>query len=171
MPIRYTHFPRTEEPPEFITELFSIFNFHEDEISTEKGNKLDSDGVLAILRSSLENAGFEVESGKKSTQKIHRPVTFGENGKPDMKYEIDAYHPKHSIGLEVEAGRGYAGNAIYRDLIQGIVMNGVEHLAIAVCNHYHSSGSDDYKKCLNICSALSLQTRVKLPYSITLIGY
>lgn len=171
MPIRYTHFPRTEKPPEFITEIFEIFKSHEQEISTEMGNKFDSDGVLAILRASLSNTGFEVESGKKASQKIHRPVTFKENGEYDMKYEIDAYHEGNRLGLEVEAGRGFAGNAIYRDLIQGIVMNGVDHMVIAVCNHYHSNGSDDYKKCLSICDALSMQNRVKLPYSLTLIGY
>jgi hypothetical protein len=39
-------------------------------------------------------------------------------------------------GLEVEGGRGWMGNAVYRDLVQGAVMVGVEHLCLAVSNVY-----------------------------------
>ena len=158
MSIRFTHFPRTSKPPKFVHDIFGIFESHENDISTKKGNTHDSDRVLAELRDDLVALGYDVESGKKRHQKIHRPVTFGENGVSDLKYEV-------------EAGRGHAGNAIYRDLVQGIVMNGVDHLVIAVCNHYHSNGSDDYSKCLSICEGFFIQNRVKLPYTLTLIGY
>ena len=171
MSIRFTHFPRTSEPPEFVRDIFAIFVKHENDISTKAGNTHDSDRVLAELRDDLMALGYDVESGKKKHQKIHRPVTFGENGISDLKYEIDAFHEGLGVGIEVEAGRGHAGNAIYRDLVQGIVMNGVDHLVIAVCNHYHSNGSDDYSKCLSICEGFFIQNRVKLPYTLTLIGY
>ena len=32
--------------------------------------------------------------------------------------------------MEIEAGRGVLGNAIYRDLIQGMVMTNVDHLVV-----------------------------------------
>ena len=35
-------------------------------------NKLASDGVLSIVRESLEALGFEVESGKRANEKIKR---------------------------------------------------------------------------------------------------
>lgn len=148
-----------------------MFKDHEDEIASTRGNKHKSDKVLAILRDDLVSLGFDVEKGKKAVDKIHRPVTFGEDGKSDLKYEIDAYHPDLRVGLEIEAGRGWNGNAIYRDLIQGMVMNGVDHLVVAVLNHYYASGADDYKKCLSVCSAISSHERIKLPYTITLFGY
>ena len=69
-------------------------------------------------------------------QKIDRPVFFGENGIPALRYQIDAYHPVWKCGLEVEAGRAWMGNAIYRDLIQALVMVQVEHLVLAVSNVY-----------------------------------
>jgi hypothetical protein len=60
-----------------------------------------------------------------------RPVFFGENGMPTLSYQIDAYHPEWRAGLEVEAGRAWMGNAIYRDLIQALVMVQVDHVVLA----------------------------------------
>ena len=47
---------------------------------------------------------------------------FGENAAPSLQYEIDAWHPEWQAGLEIEAGRAWMGNAVYRDLIQALVM-------------------------------------------------
>jgi hypothetical protein len=58
-------------------------------------------------------------------------VFFGENGVPELRYQIDAYSPAWKYGLEVEAGRGWMGNAIYRDLVQAMVMVQVDHLVLA----------------------------------------
>jgi hypothetical protein len=54
-------------------------------------------------------------------------VFFGENGQPALKYEVDAYHPEWKAGLEIEAGRAVMGNAIYRDLVQALVMVEVDN--------------------------------------------
>ncbi len=82
-----------------------------------------------------------MEASKKRVDKLERPVFYGENGIATLRYEIDAYHPDWMCGLEVEAGRGWMGNAVYRDLIQAAVMVGVEHLYLAVCNAYrYTSG-------------------------------
>jgi hypothetical protein len=83
---------------------------------------LTSDAALNLLQPQLEALGFQVEKGKLRGQKIERPVFFGENGVPTLRYQIDAYHPLWRCGLEVEAGRAWMGNAIYRDLIQALVM-------------------------------------------------
>jgi hypothetical protein len=73
---------------------------------------------------------------------LKRPVFFGQTGIPTLRYEIDAYHPEWTWGLEVEAGRGWMGNAVYSDLVQAAVVVGVEYLSLAVANVYRYRSSD-----------------------------
>ena len=89
-----------------------------------------------MLRADLVELGFDVEASKRAKDKIKRPVFFGENAQPDLQYEVDAWHPKWRAGLEVEAGRAWMGNAIYRDLIQALVMVDMDHLFLAVPKAY-----------------------------------
>lgn len=102
---------------------------------------------------------------------------FGEGGKPTLKYQIDAFHGSWRCGLEVEAGRAWMGNAIYRDLIQAMVMVQVEHLCLAVPNSYRykSKGKNissyDYNNTRAVAEALYGHSRVQVPYGLTLIGY
>ena len=158
--------------------MVDVFRQHERRIGTvglEKG--LTSDDVLATVRSDLVALGFEVEAGKRAEERIRRPVFFGENGEPTLRYEIDAYHPGWRCGLEVEAGRAWMGGAIYRDLIQALVMVEVDTLVLAVPNAYKfkSSGrqteSRDYEKTVSVADALFGHSRMKLPYGLVVIGY
>lgn len=176
--IRYISFPKTDPPKIFVQSIVDIFSSHEKQISTiilDKG--LTSNGVLVIIRNELVNLGFQVESGKAKAEKIQRPVFFGENGEPTLKYEIDAYHSEWRCGLEVEAGRAWMGNAIYRDLIQGLVMVQVDTLILAVPIKYKfkSSGrnvtSSDFDNTIRIAETLYSHSRVHLPYSLVVIGY
>lgn len=177
--IRFTSFPRTSPPPAFVGSLLKAFRSAEDKIATEQLAKgLKSDEVLAHLRPPLQELGFEVETGKTQEQKVDRPVFFGENGEPTLRYEIDAYQPEWRCGLEVEAGRAVGGgNAIYRDLIQACVMDGVDTLAIAVSNAYkfRSNGRQtvnrDYEKTVSVADALYGHARIRLPFSLVVIGY
>jgi hypothetical protein len=90
--LHFSTFPRTDMPPPFTAKLVEVFRLHEDEISTAKNAKgLKSDQVLAVLRPRLLELGFTVEAGKQASQKIRRPVFFGENALPDLQYQIDAY--------------------------------------------------------------------------------
>ena len=66
----------------------------------------------------LITLGSEIEAGKAASGKIRRPVLFGENGVPPAAYVVDGFHPDLKIVLEIEAGRGAAGNADYRDLVR-----------------------------------------------------
>ena len=148
------------------------------EISTVELNKgLTSDEVLAKIRPDLLRIGFEVESGKARDQKIERPVFYGEQGQPTLKYEIDAYHSEWRCGLEVEAGRAWMGNAVYRDLVQAMVMVQVDILALAVplSYKYKSGGretsSSDFFNTRNVAEALFGHSRFTLPYKLLLIGY
>jgi hypothetical protein len=125
----------------------------------------------------LVGLGFEVERGKRKHDKIQRPVFFGENGVPTVRYQIDAYHSGWQCALEVEAGRAWMGNAVYRDLIQASVMVNVRNLVLAVplAYKYKASGrelvSTDYANTRSLASALFGHSRLRLPYSLVVIGY
>ncbi|MDE3003381.1 MAG: hypothetical protein OXU39_09605 [Gemmatimonadota bacterium] len=176
--IRFSSFPRTEPAPEFVEALVAVFRVHEATINTRTNEKgLSSDQVLGVLRNDLEGLGFEVERGKKRGDKIERPVLFGENGVPAVRYEIDAYHPGWRCGLEVEAGRGWMGNAIYRDLVLAMVMVDVDCFVVAVANTYkyrtggRVTANPDYENAIALADTLYSHTRVSLPYRLTVIGY
>ena len=176
--VRFTCFPRTEPPPQFIPSVVDAFRQCEGSICSEALEKgLTSDQVLQVLRPALETLGFQVEAGKNKEQKIERPVFFGENGMPTLRYQIDAYHAAWRCGFEVEAGRAWMGNAIYRDLVQALVMVQVDHLILAVSNSYkYLSGgkaqiSTDYRNTCAVADALYMHSRLKLPYGLTVIGY
>ncbi|QDT45435.1 hypothetical protein Pan241w_55550 [Gimesia alba] len=156
----------------------SAFEKHLPEISTVNLKKgLTSDEVLTKIRPDLIDIGFEVESGKSRDQKIERPVFYGEQGQPTLKYEIDAYHAGWRCGLEVEAGRAWMGNAVYRDLVQAMVMVQVDILSLAVplSYKYKSGGretsSSDFFNTRNVAEALFGHSRFALPYKLLLIGY
>jgi hypothetical protein len=176
--VRFTSYPRTDPPPQFVSQVVSVFQSCEESICTSSLPKgLTSDEVLAIVRPGLLDAGFEIEAGKHAAEKIDRPVFYGENGVPELRYHIDAYHPAWKCGLEVEAGRGWMGNAVYRDLVQALVMVQVDHLILAIANQYRyktggrSAISHDYENVIAIANALYGHTRMKLPYGLTVLGY
>ncbi|MEZ6318465.1 MAG: hypothetical protein R3B49_06885 [Phycisphaerales bacterium] len=156
----------------------AVFDKHAVQIATaSRADGLKSDEVLVVLRSELESLGFDVERGKRAEDIIDRPVFFGQNGEPELRYQIDAYHPGWRCGLEVEAGRAWMGNAVYRDLIQAMVMVGVDHLVLAVptCYRYQSSGKpmqhNAYTSTIAVADAIYSHTRVQMPYGLTVIGY
>jgi hypothetical protein len=176
--VRFIFFPKTELPPFFAPEITTIFQRHEWQIGTillDKG--LTSNEVLSVIRDDLIELGFEVEKGKRKEEKIGRPVFFGENGQPTLKYEIDAYHSEWHCALEVEAGRAWMGNAIYRDLIQALVMVEVDILALAVpiAYKYRTKGratiSQDFDNATNVIETLFSHSRFQFPYRLLLIGY
>ena len=85
--IRFSIFPRTQTPLEFVTLIVAMFERHDIEIGTShQDSGLKSDTVLAVLRPSLINLGFEVEASKRTEDKIMRPVFFGENAQPELQY-------------------------------------------------------------------------------------
>lgn len=176
--IVYSSFPRTEPPKPYAVSVVEVFRARADRISSvelEKG--LESNEVMLELADGLEGLGFQVERSKKAADKIHRPVFFGDNGQPVVQYQIDAYHAGWRCGLEIEAGRAWMGNAVYRDLIQSLVMVELDHLILAVPQTYKylSNGqpltSRDFDKTKALVETLYGHTRMKLPYSLTLIGY
>ncbi len=174
MSIWFSTFPRTQPPKDFISKVVDIFELYSDKIGTSQLKEgLKSNEVLAELRADLVKLGFEAEAGGKAKGKIKRPVFFGENAQPTLQYEVDGWHPEWKAGIEIEAGRALMGNAIYRDLIQALVMVKMDHLILAVPKvyRYKSGISRDYDKTVSVAEALYGHSRIVMPFSLCVIGY
>jgi hypothetical protein len=176
MSVLYTSFPRTAPPPSYIPDVIDCFA--DEAIHTPTNDKgLTSDNVLAEIFEPLSRLGFELERGKRDDQKIKRPVFFGENGRPSLQYEVDGYHQGWRCGIEIEAGRAWMGNAVYRDLIQALIMVNLDHLILAVPQVYKyksggkSAESHDYRNTIAVAEALFGHTRITMPFSLTIVGY
>jgi hypothetical protein len=82
------------------------------------------------------------------------------------------------IALEIEAGRGTQGNAIYRDLIQTSLLIDARFLALAVLIDYgfksagKTTSSPDYRKTISLLDAIYASDRLRLPLEgVLILGY
>ena len=175
----WDYFPRNARPPEWVEPFIANVQAAEQSISTvERKTGLDSDRVLQQLAAGLRELGFAVESGKKASERIKRPVLFGSNGHAAVSYEIDAFHDGFGIVVEVEAGRGARGNATYRDIIRTSLIVDAQYLVLLlpVAYRHVSSGREvvvrAYKECADLLSALYASQRLPLPFrGVLLVGY
>jgi hypothetical protein len=126
----------------------------------------------------LTQLGYLVETSKKAIDKIERPVLFGDEGKPRVHYQIDAWLPDPGVVLEVEAGRGWMGNAFYRDLVRTSLIVGARYLVIGMMDHYiyrsggKQSTSHDYESARDQLDAIYASGRLQLPFEgVLLVGY
>ncbi|MGV0872055.1 hypothetical protein [Mycolicibacterium sp. XJ879] len=172
---RWCYFPRNIYPPTWARELVDVTAQVENQISTIGGEvRLTSDGVLRELRPELENLGFIAETSKTRAGKIRRPVLFGENGKPRVSYEIDAFHDEFGIAVEVEAGRGVANHADYRNIVRTALILDATFLALYMPIYYRTSNAvtQGYKRTLEQLDAIYASQRLQLPFTgILLVGY
>jgi hypothetical protein len=175
----WSYFPRNVRPPAWARSFVEVVQLAEAKISTvERKTGLSSDAVLSELRGGLAALGYAVESGKTKAAKIHRPVLFGENGSPSVNYEIDAFHDELGIAVEVEAGRGAAGNADYRDIVRTSLILDARHMALVLPVRYRttSSGREQaihaYERTRSQLDAIYASQRLKLPFEgVLLVGY
>jgi hypothetical protein len=158
--------------------VVAAFVASQDQLDSRLRLGMDSNKALAVLRPALVALGFEVEAGKKREEKIRRPVLFGDEGVEALAYEVDGFHPQEGIALEVEAGRGVLGNAVYRDLIQTSLLIDARFLVLAVLveYHYRSGGkemmSPNYRIARSILDAIYASARLRLPFEgVLLVGY
>ena len=69
------------------------------------------------------------------------------------------------------------GNAVYRDLIQALVMVDLQHLVLTVPNSYrYKTGgrnvtSNDYDNTVAVADALFGHSRIRIPFSLCVVGY
>ena len=166
-------YPKSREPSKLSLGIVSVFESAEKKISST-ANKLTSNEVLAHVRGGLEELGFDVESGKKTAEKIYVPVLFGLNGRVEKSFDADAYHRDQGYVVEVEAGRAVVNNQFLKDLFQACMMHEVGHLAIAVRQLYAGGGrqSRDFERVVAFFDTLYASQRITLPLDeILIIGY
>lgn len=160
--------------PSWAPEVLAVFEGSRKEIDSSANKGVKSDDCLAALRPGLEEIGFKVEAGKTAAEKIRRPILFGENGAAEVSYEVDGFHPEGKLILEVEAGRGAANNADYRDLVRASLMIGVDYLVLAMMQEYHAGKQTmhSYEQTRKRLDAIFASDRLKLPLEgVLLIGY
>lgn len=170
-------YPLNSTPPEWVGEIVDVVNRKELTISTVDGHTgLSSDQVLAELREGLEHLGFEVERGKRSTEKVRRTVLYGESGRPEVNYDIDAFNDYLGAALEVEAGRGAANNADYRDIVRTSLILDARFLILMQPQAYRPNPSATaihaYATTRSQLDAIYQSRRLQLPFEgILLVGY
>ena len=88
--INWAYFPKNIEIDDLSRKIVEIFQYKEDDISSEKFT-FESNKVLEIVSAGLEGIGFAVEKSKKKSDKINVPVLFGINGKSQLSFDADGY--------------------------------------------------------------------------------
>lgn len=174
----WKYYPSTDRAPAWSVDILSAFEGAQASLDSTAGRQVKSDEALAMLRPTLLDLGFQVEGGKSHSEKIRRPVLFGELGVEERAYEVDAFHTELGIAMEVEAGRGTQGNAIYRDLIQSSLLLDADYLVVCLLLDYkfksggRDSHSPDYAKARSVLDAIFASNRLKLPFrGVLLVGY
>lgn len=175
----WSYYPRTDRPPVWARELVAVVAAAETLISTEaKKTGLVSDAVLSQLAPEMVRLGYSVETGKTRAGKIRRPVLFGDNGEPEVSYEIDAFHDELGIAVEVEAGRGAAGNADYRDIVRTSLILDARSMALLLPLRYRTTSKGRelaiaaYERTRSQLNAIYASQRLQLPFEgVLLIGY
>lgn len=175
---RWKYYPAYRRLPEFFDALLTIFADVQASLDSRDKLGLKSDEALAVLRPALVMSGWDVEQGKRKDQRIRRPSLFGEQGLETKSFEIDAFWPDYGVALEVEAGRGARGNAVYRDIIEGSLLVDAKYMVLAVALEYHHQTSGravmvpSYRDATNLMDAIYASPRLTLPFEgLLLIGY
>lgn len=177
----WSYFPRNTHPPDWVGQFVHVVESVAAQIDTRDETTslgLTSDGVLAALRPGLVTQGYLVESGKAAAEKIKRPVLFGDNGVASVSYELDAFHPQLGIAVEIEAGRGAANNADYRDIVRTSLILDAEYLVLGMPIRYRfknggkTNATRAFENTRARLEAIYSSHRLKLPFKgVLLVGY
>lgn len=112
--MKWMYYPKNKTIPESLKSVINVFEANESKISSHE-QTLKSDEVLAVLKTDLESNGFIVEKDKTNAGKIKIPVTYGENGIPELTFEADAFNVAARIVVEVEVGRAVTNYQFLKD--------------------------------------------------------
>lgn len=173
----WTHFPRNVRAPAWVDKVVAIVADAEAVISTPAGGRLESNDVLEALAPRLsDEMGFTVEKGKKAIDKIPRPVLFGEQRTVAVTMEVDGFDDARGIALEVEAGRAWNGNAVYRDIVRASLLLDARFLVLLVPTAYKPPSVKRpipaYEYTRALLDAIYSSDRLNLPFEgVVLVGY
>lgn len=172
------YYPAHDAPPPWVHDFVGAVEACRSEIESRSVEELTSDRVLTVLRPCLEAIGYLVESGKHRSELIRRPVLFGDHGSERVAYEVDAVHDELGVVVEIEAGRGARGNAVYRDLVRTSLIVGARFLALGVMQAYrHKTAGrpvlvESYREAKDQLDAIYASGRLRLPFDgVLLFGY
>jgi len=176
--ISWIYFPKNSRPPKVVLDVVKCFEENGSQVDSvindgrigKEGFDASSNSVLAVMRPSLTKIGFRVESGKRSVDKIQVPVLFGENGRLEKSFDVDAYHSVERCVIEVEAGRAVSNYQFLKNIFQASLMADVDYLVLAVRQVYR--GGKDYQAVKTFLEAIYSSGRLQLPLKgILLVGY
>jgi hypothetical protein len=167
--ISWQYFPKSDSIPNHLEAVVNVFKKSCDEIDSAE-HKLNSNGVLLVIKDSLLEENFIVERGTKIEDKIRMPVLFGRDGKLEKSFHVDAFQEKTGTVLEVEAGRAVTNYQFLKDLFEACMMHDTFYLAIAVRKVY--SKQRDFETVITHFDTLFASGRLKLPIKgILIVGY
>lgn len=172
--INWIYFPKSSKTPEHLIEVIRIFEKYSRIIDSEKNDnnetRLSSNEVLSIIQKELRLIDYEVESGKRESQKIRRSVLFGPNGVEELSFEADGYNKKNKTVIEIEAGRAVINYQFLKDIFQAAMMIETDYLILGVRNSYR--GRDDFNEIIKFLNAAYSTNRISFDLKgILLIGY
>ncbi|WP_375424828.1 hypothetical protein [uncultured Friedmanniella sp.] len=173
----WSYFPRNARPAPWVPPFVASVAAQQADVSTLEHQGPSSDEVLHLLAPAWREQGFLVEETKKATDRIRRPVLYGEDGREAVSYEIDAWHDDHGVAVEVEAGRGTQNNADYRDIIRTSLLLDARFLALLMPQRYAppsliKSPVQGYRRTYDLLDALYASQRLRLPFEgVLLLGY
>jgi hypothetical protein len=206
MQLRWQVYPKNQPPSSLVREVVEVFEAAMPEIGTPENQK-SSNQALGEVVQGLRALGFMVEDQPKAgsaeeeaeaaaemavgaesekgqetekrKKKVAVTVLFGENGKAEKTFNVDAWHEVEGAVIEVEAGSAVDARKVYQDLFEAGVIPNVAFLGIAVMNAYYPNRLkkdgkkpiDDYQRAKKIFDTLFV-SQSQVPFStLLLIGY
>lgn len=167
--IQWQFYPKSDSLPAHLEQVVDAFRSHEAEITSAK-HDLPSNSVLRVIRTTLETAGFKVETSKQAVERIKVPVLFGRNGSLEKYFDADGVNAATKTVLEVEAGRGIVNTDFLKHLFQACMMHDVEYFAVAVRLLYQKR--NDFEVAYRFFDTLYASRRLELPLrGVLLLGY
>jgi hypothetical protein len=164
--------------PEVLKGVADAFLAAEPDIGSSRENQLRSNAVLAAIRPHLEARSFIVEKPG-ALGRVAVPVLWGENGRVDKSFNVDAWNRDRRTVVEIEAGRAVDSQGFLKDLFEASAMPEVEYACIAVMNEYWPDAAKNtgrpkrnYDQIMRFLEVLFASQRFVLPLKgIMLIGY
>jgi len=168
--VNWRHFPSSTYPAPECLSVVDVVRRNQSKFRLDEKDSLTSDEVLSILRDDLAASGFKVESSKRKDDKLPQVVTWGENGKPDKSFHVDAFHEEAGVVVEIEAGQAVANHRFLKDFFEACALQKANHLVIAVRMEYKKS--KDYAIICKFFESIYASNRMTFPLKgLLIIGY
>ena len=168
--VNWRHFPSSSYPSPECLAVVDVIRRNQSKFHLDEKGGLTSDEVLSILRADLVASGFKVELSKRKDDKLPQVVTWGENGKPDKSFHVDAFHEETGVVVEIEAGQAVANHRFLKDFFEACALQKANHLVIAVRMEYKDT--KDYAIICRFFESIYASNRMTFPLKgLLIIGY